>query len=771
MPRHDCRLSSTLLTLVAIALADCGSAAHAALYTVGADGGCTHTSIADAVAAAQAHPGDNGDRIKIASNQDYTQQAITIDIPTGKGLEIDGGFADCSQLLSDGSHAVIDGGGGATGPVFRITVETAGRVQLYNLTIQGGDTTGSGRGGGIYFSGSGDGTLQLDQCEVKQNTAGYGGGIYAEGIGTGSGGHLVIGQDVAIVGNTAGFDGGGVVNDGTTLSMGARDSYIANNHAPNGYGGGLLVWAGRQAAEAYLGSTGLGNLGLIYLNNASRGGGIAVMGSDDVALLRLFSTDSARPVRIAGNSASLDGGGIYLGRAGDASGQAKLMAGNAYIEDNIAPHGAAIAVRESAGSGAGVFFNTPGSGFNGCPVGKPCGGIAGNSAMDDASQPAGGIVEASSDAVMRFHRMAFENNIGQFVYFGYDRTDFDTYDVAITGNTVSGNVIAADSVSDSVDIENTTIAGNSIGTDFVLRLSSNQSLPSKLYRSIIWQPLKTMLHLNGDPLDLLDDLASERDSLDGGASLNVLVRDPRFVDPDDGDYSLRAGSPAIDFTSSVAGDDRDLYSNPRDVDLPIVGNVNGGRDLGAIERQTLQPLVLDSDFDADLRLWSVVTAGATTWDTTRNASGAAGSGSAHVSQPSSVTGTKVGGLVQCVHLPGPGIYALNAWGHGTGTMVTAGDIAELYWEYRKIGGENCILGAADATGTKILSSGNSWSKPATPAYIEVSEQDWTPDSTISVMLVAVENGVSGAPTNAWFDGVTLGVEGDDTIFAEDFENP
>jgi len=333
-------------------------------------------------------------------------------------------------------------------------------------------------------------------------------------------------------------------------------------------------------------------------------------------------------------------------------------------------------------------------------------------------------------------------------------------------------VIAADSDSDYVDLENTTIAGNAIGTDVVLRLRSNASSPSKLYRSIIWQPLKTTLHLNGDPLDVLDDLVSESYSVDGGsASPQLIVQYPRFVDPEHDDYSLRAGSPAVDYTSSVAADDRDLYSNSRDVDLPIVGNVHGKRDLGAIERQALQPLVLNSDLDADLRLWSAVTAGVTTWDSTRNASGVAGSGSAHITKPNAVTGSQVAGLVQCVQLPGPGIYALNGWGRGTGTNVTAGDIAQLVWEYRKASAEDCTGGAPDATGTKTLTMGNTWSKPATPTTIEVSAQDWTPYSTIAVTLVAVENGASGAPTNAWFDGVTLGIDGDDTIFADGFENP
>jgi hypothetical protein len=265
-------------------------------------------------------------------------------------------------------------------------------------------------------------------------------------------------------------------------------------------------------------------------------------------------------------------------------------------------------------------------------------------------------------------------------------------------------------------------------------------------------------------------MVSERNSVDGGNSPWVVEQDPRFVDPGHGDYSLRAGSPAIDYTTSVAGDSHDLYGNPRDVDLPIVPNF-GLRDLGAIERQALQPLVLNSDFDADLRLWSTAIAGVTSWDGTRSVSGAAGSGSAHVTLPNPVTGTSVGGIVQCVHLPGPGTYRLNGWGHGTGTMVTAGDIAELYWEYRKSGGEECIGGAPDATGFKTLSNSNSWTRPTTPASIVVSAQDWTYTSSIAVTLVGVENGVSGAPMNAWFDGVTLGVDGDDVIFANGFDGP
>jgi predicted outer membrane repeat protein len=752
--------------------------AHAAIYTVGAaaDAACNYTGIGAAAAAAEAHPG--ADTIRVASpdaadpNAAYTNQAIVF--TASQELDIVGGFANCSQAASSGSQTIIDGAGGATEPVFRITVPIGGLVRLSYLTIQHGDEDGSGKGGGIYFKG--DGTLQLDHCSVSQNIAGYGGGIYAES--TTFRAQLVIGEDVSIVGNTARYDGGGIVNDGTIMTMTQPDSYIAVNHAQGvlsadgqylgGHGGGLLVSSVHSPAHSDLGSSGLGTLGAIYLNDARRGGGVAVMGGDDdTATLRLFTTDPARPMRIRGNTASEYGGGVSLASASGDDGFGYVGVWYGYFEDNIAPHGAAIDVRQIQGFAHGGFDFSNGSGPPGsadCPIGKPCGGVIGNAAIDNASQPVGGVVEASTSISMLFNLITFEGNTGKSVFQGDGGGGFLGYPVAITGNTVSGSLLDGE----GIYLRDATIAGNSIGDDTVLRLGGTQHFSNTLMDSIIWQPGKTTVHTNGsDTLQFQNLMVSERDSIDGGNSPWVFEQDPRFVDPEHGDYSLRAGSPAVDRIPEGFLF-YDLYFNRRNVDLPIAEIYHGVRDIGAIERQYLQPLVLNSDFDADLRLWSPAGTGVTTWDATKNVTGAAGSGSAHVTAPSAITGSSVGGLVQCVHLPGPGTYLLNGWGHGTGTAVTLGDIAQLYWEFRKDGEESCTHGVPNASGTQVLSRGNSWSRPAKPALIEVTEPDWTHNSSIAVTLVAVEFGPSGAPTNAWFDGVTLEV---DAILADGFENP
>ena len=735
--------------------------AHAAVYTVGPDSACNFTTITDAAAAAEAHPG--ADTINIAfingdSSNAYPQQAITISAT--QELDIVGGFTDCSQAASSGTHVVIDGAGGASEPVFRINVDTGGIVRLSYLTIQHGDEDGSGKGGGIYFKGNG--ILELNHVAITNNIASYGGGIYAEGTGDQT--ELVIGTDVAIVGNTARNDGGGVVNDGTEMTMTQPDSYIANNHAPNGYGGGLYVRGDDRKAYTYLGTTGFGTLGPIYLNNAARGGGVAVHGGDHLAALHMFTTDNARPMRIKSNTASIEGGGIHLGPA---SGATELWAWGFSIEDNVAPHGAAIFDGAESNTLAFNDANFRPLGSIDCPIGTPCGSIVGNVSEDDAAQLTGGIVEAIHFDALNINRTIVEGNTGKYVFDGDSSVFLRLQNTAVVGNTVSDSLIVAEDEGGYPRFENATIAGNSIGAPVVLRLGNNGH--GTLHRSIIWQPGKTTLDLSGDPLDLIDDMVSERASVDGGNGPNVIQQDPRFVDPEHGDYSLRAGSPAVNRTTSVAGDTNDLFSNARDVKLPIVQNT-GLRDLGAIERPALQPLVLNSDFDADLRLWNVANPGVTTWDLTNNKSGPAGSGSAHITLPNASTGTQVGGIVQCVHIPGPGTYALNGFGHGTGTMFTGGDMAILYWEYRKNGGESCTAGAPDMADQATISNSNSWTKPATPAYIQVMHQDWTFTSSIAVTLVAREFG-SGAPTNAWFDGITLGIAGDDTIFANGFDIP
>ena len=139
------------------------------------------------------------------------------------------------------------------------------------------------------------------------------------------------------------------------------------------------------------------------------------------------------------------------------------------------------------------------------------------------------------------------------------------------------------------------------------------------------------------------------------------------------------------------------------------------------------------------------------------------------------------GATQCIHLPGPGDYSLN----GSGKVASGGNLpsgshyATVGWELRLAGSETCT-GNPDLYGDKVVAStGNNWNRPATSAHIVVTEQQWTPDTSVLVYLKINEGGGIGginAPTDSslkegWIDHVTLAVEepASDRIFFDGFD--
>jgi len=191
------------------------------------------------------------------------------------------------------------------------------------------------------------------------------------------------------------------------------------------------------------------------------------------------------------------------------------------------------------------------------------------------------------------------------------------------------------------------------------------------------------------------------------------------------------------------------------------------RDIGAFERQDLLPLLLNGNFDfSDLRLWLWF---AGEWDGTENVAGGSGSGSwKYVSTDPNLRRAPIG--QQCIHLPGPGRYYLNGRGKGGGNTMPTRDYANLAWEFRRNGTEQCSAGNADSSGEIGVGSGTNWGQAAQPAIIDVSPQDWSPTSSITVTLIGVDGGVSFPATiSVRFDGITLTADGSDLIFADGFE--
>ncbi|MBN8482185.1 MAG: hypothetical protein J0L88_11415 [Xanthomonadales bacterium] len=777
-------MRSTIPALTLVAALATALPVSAATFTVGPGGDCTHPNLQAALDSAAANSG--ADEVRIVRTATWT--GIQVSTDTNQDVAIVGGWAACSSQQPTGK-TTLDGTGGQARSV--VALRGNGNFTLRNLEITGGDQAGDDDGGGVHFQGGG--ILRIEDSEIAENEAEDGGGIYAQGTTTTA--ELIIGANVTVANNVAHRHGGGIVAQSLEMTMTAPGSILIANTAGDS-GGGLMVVSGDFVSYAYIGSNGVLDLGPVYGNQAAKGGGIAVIGgvnSGRRAEVQVFSTTPGVPLRIRGNFASQRGGGIDLQPDGDE------LDGNAYavaqlrhvaIEDNSAPVGAAINLSyDNSGIvgelavGGWVFFNIAPAGFPlgslhpaaaPCPFGAPCGYIRYNR----TNNTTGAVVHFSERAQFYGSRIAIEGNEGGWLMYlsGEEGTSLQLDNSLMAGNTVQNALIRDDQDEDSlgqlVGLYYLTIAGNTIGANGVL--SINEDI--EITRSLIDQPGKALFATDVGASGGTRDIQHVLMNQPGGPAGTTLAA-PRFVDAARGDYMPRAGSLAVDYAPALAAFPVDLYSHTRTVDLPLNPNDAGASDVGALEREYLQPLVLNPDFDVDLNQWEQLAPSSR--DATQNVSGPAGSGSVLATIASDQV--RVAVRRQCVHLPGPGLYALDGFGRVTGVAPFAPpNRAWLDWELRYNAGYNgCSNGTPAATGSLQLASTSTWTTPAVPAFINVPAANWGANASLTVYLV-VQNGSPVAPggdgTNAvlggpsgWFDGITLRTDFDDTIFRDDFE--
>lgn len=760
-----------------LCLAVPGVATHAAVYTVGADAACTHVTVQAAVDSANATP--SADEIRVTRSSTYT--AHYTNITTSQTLLITGGYAAC-DAGADALMTTLSGAGGAESEVLRIEVGTGGLVQLRRLMIRDGDNNGADGGGGIAFTG--DGILEIDNSAIAFNTAGNGGGIYARGTGTNT--ELVLGENVFINNNTARYNGGGLYVQGLEMTMTAQGSMILRNEATgmfyngalrDGFGGGIYFNADNLSTYAMLGSSGGGTLGSIYSNTARHGGGIAMNASDDNTgrgvFVKMFSTDPTRLNGIVGNFAHERGGAVYMQpyELSGGSTETEFAAWSVRISDNAAAAGAAAYLdsdsfllteqgalfRVNSGEGRPPEAVT-------CSTGVYCADISGNIASDINANPTPGDTFQYTDdggqvwlAYSHVHGNRGRRLFGSDGGGGGSHTPIYLRSSLIEGNTTTHELMRAAEA--KTDIADTTIAGNTIGAAEVMKLHD-----LAIRGSILWQPGKTSLSQSG-ALTVGYMIASEVQTLGDGPE--AVRAEPRFVDPEIGDYSLRAASHAVDFAESVPGEDRDMVGGLRDVDLPIKANQFGGpRDFGALERQETLPILLNGSFDST-RQWTLLHPGAS-YAASENHIGPSGS---HALRISAEDTPFVVGAMQCIHLPGPGRYALNGWARGTVGSFAFSDSLALGWELRYVGDEACDVGAPDATGVMGITAGTTWTQAASPAIIDVPAHAFTHETSLLVTLRIADNGVSAlGDVHGYFDGITLEVEGvGDVLFSDGFE--
>jgi predicted outer membrane repeat protein len=775
------RLSPWIWIFVALA----PGVVNAGTYRVGSGGaaaGCTHTTLQGAVNAAQASAGP--DFIRIVGNATYGEQSVSID--TNQDLTIFGGYVDClSDFSVDGTRATLDGAGGSNAPVIRIRGEIGTTITLAALTIRNGDASPfDGEGGGIRYQGGG--VLDLSAVSVINNQAAKGGGIYATGEQDAA--RLVIGSQVTITGNTATRDGGGVFVNGMKVEMLAPDSIIAFNEArgdsgSKGYGGGLAVRStGSRSATAYIGSGGVGALGAIYGNEAKWGGGVAVSAGDDAevdAFLMLYTVQADRPAAIRGNFASEGGGAIYLWPNRNAGGPAFADAHLSWAEltDNAAPEGAAVYVDNSTAAlntvGGSIEFHPrtgvgrpPMPGALNCAPSELCNVVSNNVAESaDGSDTDGALFFVDDDAFLTPGRVLIERNRAGRVVDAQGGSYVAFENAVIAENAVRTEVLRSTGYAYLTD---STLAANSIGSNFVIAAGGGENLG--FTRSILWQPgTNAFIALGGGTPSVNAVISNEVATLNAGP--NAIVAEPRFIDPARADYRLRAASPAIDFTTAITGDDRDAHGLPRDQRIPIVPRADFLiRDIGAFERPGLLPIVLNGDFTGDTNLWFLPVGHVGNFQTV-DAPGSTG-GSAQVADLTPNAVPRLLGYAQCIHIPGPGTYALNGSARSGGSAASEYNRTALIWELRSDGGEGCIDGPILLGNELTLSTTDAWNRPAQPAIINVSEVAWTSNTSLTLILAVYPNAAN--TFNGVFDRITLEIAGTtlpDGVFGDGFEAP
>lgn len=188
--------------------------------------GCTlrqaiRAANADAGTTGCAHPGVDGpDIIELPpGTYSLTRQAADDDDAANGDLDI----TEDLTIVGAGADVTTIDGGGLTNE--RVVHVLAGVVaEISGVTITGGsDNTGNG-GGGVFNQG----TLTLDEVDVRDNASSGGGG------GVATSGTLTVRASL-IRNNKAGLAGGGILQTVGTLTM--RHSTVSGNTADGGGGG------------------------------------------------------------------------------------------------------------------------------------------------------------------------------------------------------------------------------------------------------------------------------------------------------------------------------------------------------------------------------------------------------------------------------------------------------------------------------------------------------------------------------------------------------
>jgi predicted outer membrane repeat protein len=234
-------------------------------------------------------------------------------------------ITDPLVILGPGA-GVLDVSGGNTVQIFSVAAGVT--VRILNLTIRNGNTLTTG--GGILNQG----VLEVNGVTLTQNNAVVSGGAIANAgnltvinsvlaTNTSALGGAIVNTLAAsilqvitstIAGNTATVNGGGIENDGGTVTI--TGSIVSTNHAVLGGGINSVAGTGTISGSTFTGNTATGSGGAINTASAvftvdpsTFSGNTATVNGGAIATA--LGTFTLIDSRLTANSAVASGGGIF----------------------------------------------------------------------------------------------------------------------------------------------------------------------------------------------------------------------------------------------------------------------------------------------------------------------------------------------------------------------------------------------------------------------------------------------------------------------------
>ena len=524
--------------------------ASAVVFRVGIGAGCTHATLADAVAAAAAN-GPDEDSIYIASPAVALSGLIDVD---NQSLLIFGGFASCTAATATGRTTIT---GGGTNDAFwarnasaeirsfalsRITVDMSGGLRR-PLRIDGLES------------------VVLVDTHLFYGTALDGGNVWMNGAAM----LQLYGGSKISLGFASGGDGGGIhCAAGGTVVL-ADGSSIFDNLA-TAAGGGIYANACILSIEG----TELSG------NQANEGGGIFAINDSDVTLQGIRPSATTHLARLTANSATQSGGGIALWGS------------------HAGVHNARIAGNSAGGAGGGamvasgsLFFMSPV--YDTCSDSRECSVVEGNS----AAYGGGLTVTGASTANIRETRLSgnFTTGGGEGSVAGVANSSMYFEAAELSANhpptapaddrsridvTYSGTVFM-----DSVTVYESTVAPG-VG---VFHAEPTGPNPGYLLirRSIIQAARSFSTGSRADTIDCV--IAREIASFPIAGTRVTQVVDPAeiFVDPAAQNLHISRFSPAEDYCTGPGGAIRDLDQQVFGYQDGVFPDLFGPYDIGADE--------------------------------------------------------------------------------------------------------------------------------------------------------------------------------------------